>query len=67
MILRPWPMILRSLPITDLGPPRCARTLGGGCCRAAGGIAIAFGWLERLRLGQVLRVNIKSPVDFRST
>src|SRR5215831_6601407 len=60
MILRPWPMILRSFPITDFSPVEgaliddSAPMLLLGCAVRSG-----FGAADELR------VNMKSPNEFR--
>ena len=55
MILRPWPMILRSFPMTDFSPLDCALitllVLVGGVVRGSGIFGPADG----------LRVNMETP------
>src|SRR5215472_7582465 len=64
MILSPWPMILRSLPITDLAPTSDAeaRRCGGGCCGALRlGPVLFFSGSSFLGSTVALRVNIGLP------
>src|SRR5215813_15397930 len=64
MILSPWPMILRSLPITDLAPISAAlgRRCGwGGCGALRLGPALLLIGSSFLGSAVELRVNICSP------
>src|SRR5215831_1388912 len=64
MILSPWPMILRSLPITDLAPTSDAeaRRCGGGCCGALRlGPVLFLSGSSFLGSTVALRVNIGLP------
>jgi hypothetical protein len=67
MILSPWPMILRSLPITERGPPSGAGgrgRCGGWALRTAApslaGLAPGAGGGVLGSVGE-LRVNMKNP------
>src|SRR5262245_19812766 len=64
MILSPWPMILRSLPITDLAPTSVElgrRCTGGGCGAVRLGPALLLIGSSFLGSAVELRVNICFP------